>query len=536
MIGLLGGTNLVEDARLVEQARNGDGDAFGELVRRHQAAVVAVAWSLLGDAAEAEDLAQETFVRALRNLDMLADPARFAGWIRRIAFGTCIDWLRSFRPELYRGNGRALRLEDVAAREPGPLEQLLRIELRERVRDAVQELPPRYRAPLTMYHLDGLSFDKVAAALGVSAGTARSLVTRARRRLGPLLASLQPAHADTAAEPDLFREQRAPARLLHVVNGDSTAEPLRQSGVPGTVTVWADVLHDGPVRPDSGTPEWRRERARFIAAGGWATEAEARQIYEGWDRALDSYQEFDEVVIWLEHDLFDQLLLIRHLDWFAARAPLATRLALICIGKYPGIEPFHGLGQLNPDQLASLLGTRQRVTTRQLELGRIAWRAFTGPDPRNLAALRETAATALPFLPGAIDRLHQELPYTTNGLSRSELQILASLRSAPLPLGDLFVACQKLEERVFMGDTSFFLRLRDLARARTPLLDLVIHDSDRPFPRGTASITDAGTAVLDGADAIRLNGIDRWIGGVQLHGSESPWRWDPQARTPFAAR
>jgi hypothetical protein len=374
----------------------------------------------------------------------------------------------------------------------------------------------------------------VAAALAVPTGTARSLVTRARQRLGPVLASLHAGEHASTPEDDVFHEQRALARLLHIVNGDATGEPLKQSGVPGTVTVWADVLHEGPVRPDSGTPAWRRDRARFVAASGWATEEEALEIGTRWDAAVEHYPQFDEVVIWLEHDLFDQLLLIRHLDWFSRQAPSSTRLSLICIGEYPGIEPFHGLGQLNPDQLASLIDTRQHITVRQLELGRTAWSAFTGPDPRPLEALRAATGTVLPFLPGALERLLQEYPSTTNGLPRTEQQILESLRGGPLSFGALFVACQKREERVFMGDTTLWLRLRGLAHATTPLLTLDVQSWQPQAPRGTVTLTQAGRDVLDGMDAVRLNGIDRWIGGVHLLGIESAWRWDPRTHVLVA--
>src|SRR5262245_22820239 len=88
------------DAELVHAARQGEVSALGELVRRHQKQVFALAFSLVGDVAEAEDLAQEAFLRASRNLDLLADPQKFAAWVRRVAFGVCIDWLRAFRPEL----------------------------------------------------------------------------------------------------------------------------------------------------------------------------------------------------------------------------------------------------------------------------------------------------------------------------------------------------------------------------------------------------------------------------------------------------
>ena len=74
-------------------------------------------------------------------------------------------------------------------------------------------------------------------------------------------------------------------------------------------------------------------------------------------RRLEAFADYDEVVLWFEHDLFDQLLLIRHLDWFSRRDLGRTKLSLICIGEFPGFEPFHGLGQLDADQLTSLLGT-----------------------------------------------------------------------------------------------------------------------------------------------------------------------------------
>src|SRR4051812_44261095 len=84
-----------DDAALVERARQGDPRAFDGLVRRHERSARAVARSMVGDATEAEDLAQEAFLRALRNLDLLADPSKFAPWLRRVVFAACVDWLRA---------------------------------------------------------------------------------------------------------------------------------------------------------------------------------------------------------------------------------------------------------------------------------------------------------------------------------------------------------------------------------------------------------------------------------------------------------
>jgi RNA polymerase sigma-70 factor (ECF subfamily) len=171
------------DAELVHLARAGSRDAYGELISRYQRSIWGLAYLLIGDRFEAEDMTQEAFLRAWLNLDLLSDPAKFAPWIRRIVFGVSIDWLRVYRPDLYRlpDEKRELELSAQSAQVESAVERLEAIELRQRIWDAVGQLPPRYRLPLKLFHLDGLSHSKVAEALGVPVSTARSLVTRARQ-------------------------------------------------------------------------------------------------------------------------------------------------------------------------------------------------------------------------------------------------------------------------------------------------------------------------------------------------------------------
>ena len=588
-----------DEASLVQLARVGEDDAFAELVRRHQRPVYLLARSLVRDAAEAEDMTQEAFLRASRNLDLLADPGRFGVWLRRITFGVCVDWLRKFRPQLFRStdarptdaNGHAhdgaALVEELGDPAPSPFDALAQRELTRRVMSALDRLPARYRVPLTLYHIDGLSHARVAAALGVSAGTVRSLVSRARRRLAAGLASSEAAGDDrparayggalggatagaAAAAPattggakqqdpgDVLAESALAPRFMHVLNGDVVREKLERSDLPGAFAVWADILHEGPVPAASGTPQWRDARARFIARTIDVPYADAFRRYEEWDATLARAPEYDEVVLWFEHDLFDQLLLVRHLDWFARQA-IRSRpaLGLICIGEYPGIEPFHGLGQLAPDQLVSLLGTRQRVTAEMLRTGGDVWQAFTGDDPLALQAIadrlseprppsvpnaatqREREATvhgtALPFLAGALRRFLEEYPSRAGGLPRTERVIAQCLRGGPLPPIALFRAAQRREERVFMGDSTFWARLRTLAAGPVPLVAMTdVNFASLTADRGHVQLTDAGRNVLDGdADWVMLCGFDRWLGGVHLAaapGSDVPWRWDPDER------
>jgi hypothetical protein len=135
-----------------------------------------------------------------------------------------------------------------------------------------------------------------------------------------------------------------------------------------------------------------------------------------------------------------------------------------------------------------------------------------------------SAASPLPFLGDALKRFLEEFPSTTNGLSRTANTSLRLLREhGTLPSRELFKRSQAREARFFLGDGTFFAMLHRLAAARVPLVSL---DGDR------VSLTDAGQRVARHEDdAVRLNGIDEWRGGVHLAGSEAAWRWDPARET-----
>ena len=531
----------VTDTDLVVAARTG-GEAgslaFGELVSRYQRMVYALAGSLVRSA-EVDDVVQEAFLRAFRNLDMLADPSKFAVWLRRIAFGVSIDHVRADTSRLDRPLDTADDLAEsfeLVSRDLSPHDQLEQAEVVNRVLSALDRLPARYRIPLALYHIDGLSHAKVARTLGVPESTVRSLVARARRKLTRVLANAPEVH-DMAHESRAVRDAvdvlndavpESP-RLMHVLNGDSVRMTLEHSAVPGAFAPYADVLHEGPVPRATDTHGWRETRARFIAGSGYGTYADALLTYERWDAQLAGFTSYDEVVLWFEHDLFDQLLLVRHLDWFSRRDLGGVRLSLICIGEFPGFEPFHGLGQLDADQLTSLLGTRQPVTPEQLALGRRAWEAFTSDDPITLAAISSAATPELPFLEGALRRFIEEYPAVGSGLPRTERHALELLAVSSRSPRELFRDEQRLEERVFMGDWTFWQRVLQMSRGSSALVRVEGEAVESPdLPEGSVHITDVGRAVLAGkADWVQLAGFDRWLGGVHLHaasGDDVAWR------------
>lgn len=321
--------------------------------------------------------------------------------------------------------------------------------------------------------------------------------------------------------------------MLHLTNGDSAAQSMREAGLPGEVLAWPDSLYEGPT-PAEHWHVWRETRARYLSDAGYCSFENAIRDFARVDAVLERYPEHDELVLWFEHDLFDQLLLARHLHWLGTSAPGRTRLSLICIDGFPGVEPFHGLGQLTPAQLASLFPSRRTITRAELSAGADVWRALTSDDPRPLNVVAARGIRELPFMQGALRRYLEEFPGSRDGLSRTERFVLNALREQPRSARDLFLALQGQEERVFMGDLSFWRILRDMAAGAAPLIEWRKGDSHRfqevqektvTVPISPISLALAGHRVLDGEDAIAIRGIDRWMGGVHLT-PDRVWRWD----------
>src|SRR5262245_31440649 len=202
--------------------------------------------------------------------------------------------------------------------------------------------------------------------------------------------------------------------MLHVTNGTSVS--LHETGLGGEVLAWVDVLHEGPVPGGITDDELRRVRSIFLDSE-WPGQRSAANDLAKRDRALI---EHDEVVLWFEHDLYDQLQLIQILDRMRnSRA----RLSLICIERY--------LGRMTGAELAELWPSRHAVADAERTLATEAWRAFRSPDPMDVQTLLDRDTSALPFLGGALRRHLEQFPAVRNGLARTERQILEVLADRP---------------------------------------------------------------------------------------------------------
>ena len=175
-----------EDAQLVNQFLTGNEDAFTTLVKKYQKSVHALAWRKVGDFHIAEELTQDTFLKAYRKLTTLKNPNQFAGWLYVIADRLCIDWHRNQKPpieSLETTSGEEIEESSYRHYEDEQREEASVEHRRGRVKDLLEKLPESERTVVTLHYLGEMTSKAISEFLGVSPNTVRSRLQRARNRL-----------------------------------------------------------------------------------------------------------------------------------------------------------------------------------------------------------------------------------------------------------------------------------------------------------------------------------------------------------------
>ena len=265
--------------------------------------------------------------------------------------------------------------------------------------------------------------------------------------------------------------------------------------------------------------ELRRCRAEFLAIN-WGDVADIERGLASRDQAVADAASGDEIVLWFEHDLYDQLHVLQVVDLLhtlQARGALAARVTAILADDYLAAQP--------DDRLSQWFASRVIVSEAQFAAAAAAWEAFRAPEPVALQQFQHPGAW--PTLTKALRRHLQQFPAAGTGLSRTERQTLAAAVAGPRPLRELFHAANhECEDAIFMGDAGWWPHIRPLLTgahrcSRPPAIGLTIGITRTGgVPTEGAPklrLTEMGARVLAGdADHVDLNGIDRWLGGVHL--------------------
>ena len=187
----------VDEARLIREVRGGKPESFEYFVRRYQRRITRIAYRLLRDTGEADCAAQESFLRAYKNLSDFREGSTFETWLTRICINWCKDRLKRRRLVLYFHQGPPEREEDMGPREiavqsdPSPERRALSREIRERLREAMESLSPRQRSVFVLKHFEELSIPEISELTGLDSGTIKSHLFRAAHKIRERLADFR---------------------------------------------------------------------------------------------------------------------------------------------------------------------------------------------------------------------------------------------------------------------------------------------------------------------------------------------------------
>ncbi|TRY32057.1 DUF1835 domain-containing protein [Aliiglaciecola sp. M165] len=291
--------------------------------------------------------------------------------------------------------------------------------------------------------------------------------------------------------------RREKMKRLHITNGDSTIDLLRAAGIAGEYLPWRDILHFGPVPMCEDLPSLSVIRADFLASMGITNQAALREDFAERDNKLNKAYDFDEIIFWFEHDLYDQLQIIQLFSWLTEHPVIVKKSTLV--------NPNKHLGHHTPEEAIDLLPTRRPITQQQLDVAKQAWYAFRQTNLEQWRELCSQITGALPYLKAAIQRSLGELPQPNSGCTQTEMMILELINRGENHAGPLFRSYCQLEQNEFHGDMSFFWIVEQMIQDTPPLLRKT---------QDVFELTKLGKTVLGGKQRWeRQYSQQHWLGG-----------------------
>lgn len=316
----------------------------------------------------------------------------------------------------------------------------------------------------------------------------------------------------------------ADLKTLHVRCGHDIQQPLKTCGFEGVFLPMIDPLCIGPIPNDEHA--FLAIRAQYVVdtllpvMGRTESVQDIAQSEKNNISTLLANQ-FERIVFWVEHDSYDQLMLVRGLTLLEDTDEKV--IEIIEFNQFPGTERFIGLGQLPAEAIRACWQHRKPVTSKLLSQARRCWQALASPTPDSLVNLVEQhELDCLPNIKAVMKRHLQELPHSLLGLSFTQHLALEVLneQNTPISVKDWFVQYQQREPLPFLGDVMFYALLLPLSKSEQPLVS--IDSLDKRWWEQQVSISDHGKACLNEKFTPTQH---YWVGGIQNH-KLCRWTWD----------
>ena len=222
---------------------------------------------------------------------------------------------------------------------------------------------------------------------------------------------------------------------LHILNGEGTAVNFRKSGIRGDIVVWNEALVSGPIISKVGSRKFWHLRQEYFDRQlpnrlAMPQTLTYQQVVLSEFQKLEELHQYDQVVLWFEHDLFCQINLMALLSWMTEQPALSANIELVSIHEFHAVADFRGMGQLAPHHFLELEAQKTTLQPPDLQFAHQAWITYAGTNPQDLATL--TAPSAFPYWEQAVLHHLSRFPSTFNGLGDQQQRIVEYLEEQPM--------------------------------------------------------------------------------------------------------
>ncbi|MCL6573835.1 MAG: DUF1835 domain-containing protein, partial [Bacillus sp. (in: Bacteria)] len=302
--------------------------------------------------------------------------------------------------------------------------------------------------------------------------------------------------------------------MIHIVNGDVLGSKL--GDLPGAVLVWREMYDFGPLVADSTQQEWIKRRAQFFEKKIGIPAPFFIKNCEEQNRYLDEIPRDKEIVLWFEHDRYDQTMLMYLLNELSKKK--FENLSMVTIKEYPGVDTFYGLGQLTSQQLEELyINNKKSISTDKIKEAITGWMAYTSENPTDIEKWIMASFGKLPFLKKALQSHLSYFPSAQTGLNEVETIAVDFINTNTTLFTELYLFISKHRIIDGLSDLHFSALLNELINSPYPLLacDRPLPSYQNPEPIAKLLLTSYGLEFQKKQrNRFESVGRDWWIGGV----------------------
>jgi len=344
-------------------------------------------------------------------------------------------------------------------------------------------------------------------------------------------------------------------KTLHITSEQQTGITIESSELEGDILVWQDALYEGPLLDGESLPELSAIRADYFARLGWGEYTEILSLYTRRNQLLSQFLQYNEVVLWFDSGLNNQLQLMQIVNWFSSQNSKHVIISIVSVSRLPDVVGFVDFALLNEQQLEKLHKRRSELTNSQVSICQMAWQCITSTNPTNLLKFFPRDMSSMPFLKNAILRFVQQYPSKNNGLCKTEQLIIQAVKNRKSNLEDIYIDVQGKEPIPFMSRPIFNMYVDHMMNGEHAIIEKRLIEKVETFEvaaehEGEVSEADvqesdhevvveesyeivlsplAGQVVNNWVDWVQVNHVDRWLGGVHLQDGNF-WRYNPDTR------